>query len=173
MESTMQPIFILIRGNSGSGKTVLAKQLQQYFGYEDCLLLQQDILRREILHTHDHVGTTTVNLLETLINFGVHHYKIIILEGILKKDVYGKMLNKIVQNFHNKAFVYYLDIPFSVTVRQNQLKENPFSILTLKKWWLPDDYLKNSKERHLTNGNTQDFFNQIIKDITNSQFNNL
>ncbi|MGK4144550.1 zeta toxin family protein [Weissella paramesenteroides] len=66
----MQPIFILIRGNSGSGKTVLAKQLQQYFGYEDCLLLQQDILRREILHTHDHVGTTTVNLLETLIN---HH----------------------------------------------------------------------------------------------------
>lgn len=28
----MQPILIILRGNSGSGKTALAKELQNHFG---------------------------------------------------------------------------------------------------------------------------------------------
>ena len=164
----MQPIFILIRGNSGSGKTTLSDKLQQHFGYEHCLLLHQDVIRRDILHTHDHVGTPAIQLIEQLVKFGSQHYQIIILEGILKKDVYGNMLDKLIRNFDKSAFAYYLDVPFSVTVRHNNLKATPFTVNTLKKWWLTDDSLISTREYKLNNGNTSDFFKQIITDITNS-----
>ena len=163
----MQPIFILIRGNSGSGKTVLAEALQKYFGYEKCLLLHQDMLRRDLLHTHDHTGTLAINLIENLVQFGTKHYQIIILEGILRENVYGDMLQRVIHNFGKAAFVYYLNVPFTTTVKQNQLKDSPFTVSDLKKWWLIDDQLKSSQEHQLTEGHTSDLCQQIIADIKN------
>jgi adenylate kinase family enzyme len=89
----MKPTLVLIRGNSASGKTVLANKLQQHFGYSRCLLLHQDLIRRNILHADDHVGTPAISLIQTLINYGYNHYSLTILEGILHKDVYDPMLH--------------------------------------------------------------------------------
>ncbi|MDT3958624.1 AAA family ATPase [Staphylococcus kloosii] len=44
--------LIIIRGNSGSGKTTIAKALHNELG-EDALLLSQDVVRREMLQVHD------------------------------------------------------------------------------------------------------------------------
>ena len=40
--------LVIIRGNSGSGKTSLAKKLQEYYGRKT-LLISQDIVRRDML----------------------------------------------------------------------------------------------------------------------------
>ena len=48
----MTDTIIIIRGNSGSGKTTVAKELCKQLG-KDCILLSQDVIRREILHTND------------------------------------------------------------------------------------------------------------------------
>lgn len=40
--------LIMIRGNSGSGKSSLAKALQRQFG-RNTLMIPQDIVRREML----------------------------------------------------------------------------------------------------------------------------
>lgn len=48
----MVATLIIIRGNSASGKSTIAKQLQAELG-EDTLLLSQDYLRREMLGTKD------------------------------------------------------------------------------------------------------------------------
>ncbi|WP_257607430.1 hypothetical protein [Weissella sagaensis] len=69
----MKSIFILIRGNSSSGKTVLANELQKYFGYEECLVLHQDNIRRDILHANDHSGTPAIDLIRTLVSCGENH----------------------------------------------------------------------------------------------------
>lgn len=44
--------LIIIRGNSGSGKTTVAKELQHYLG-KGTMLLSQDAIRREILRVND------------------------------------------------------------------------------------------------------------------------
>ncbi|HEN2617547.1 TPA: AAA family ATPase, partial [Streptococcus agalactiae] len=44
----MVATLIIIRGNSASGKSTIAKQLQAELG-ENTLLLSQDYLRREML----------------------------------------------------------------------------------------------------------------------------
>lgn len=160
----MKSIFILIRGNSGSGKTVLANELQKLFGYKECLVLYQDNIRRDILHANDHIGTPAVDLIQTLVSFGESHYKIIILEGILRKDVYEEMLLKLIKKFDNQAYVYYLDESFNNTVKYNQMKNEPFSTIDLKKWWRGNDYL-NYKEQRLSSGNTQVFSEKIMLDI--------
>ena len=40
--------LIMLRGNSGSGKTTVAKELQELFG-RGTMVLSQDMIRREVL----------------------------------------------------------------------------------------------------------------------------
>lgn len=156
--------LIIIRGNSGSGKTVLAKKLQENYGTEQCLLLHQDVLRREILHASDKAGTPAVPMIKTLIDFGREHYPITIIEGILRRDVYGPMLEDECKNFGDQAYVYYLDIPFSKTVQHNNMKDNSFSEDLLKKWWLDHDVLTDH-DIVFKQGNVEDFYHKIIDQI--------
>ena len=44
--------LIILRGNSGSGKTTIAKKLQKNFGH-GTLLISQDVVRREMLYVKD------------------------------------------------------------------------------------------------------------------------
>ncbi len=159
----MKSTLIIIRGNSGSGKTVLAKELQNYFGTDKCLLLQQDVLRRNILHTNDHVGNPTIDLIADLAEFGKKHYPITILEGILRKDVYGDMLIKLCKTFSPNILIYYLDIPFEVTLRNNNQKETPFSTTQLRNWWRERDYLPNDTK--FSDIGTSAMLEQIINDF--------
>lgn len=45
-------VLIILRGNSGSGKTSVAKKLQEKLGPKT-MLISQDVVRREMLHTKD------------------------------------------------------------------------------------------------------------------------
>jgi len=158
----MKPTLIIIRGNSGSGKTVLAQRLQSYFGTDKCLLLQQDVLRRNILHTNDHVGNPAIDLIADLAKFGQKYYPITILEGILRKDVYGEMLIDLYKTFSPNILTYYLDIPFETTLQNNNRKETPFSTEQLRNWWREKDYLPNDTK--FSDIGTSAMLEQIIKD---------
>lgn len=78
----MTDTIVIIRGNSGSGKTTVAKELCEKLG-ADCMLLSQDVIRREILHTNDGVDNVAIELLSKLVLFGKEYSNIVVLEGIL------------------------------------------------------------------------------------------
>ena len=48
--------LIILRGNSGSGKTTIAKELQQVFG-NNTMLISQDVIRRDMLKVKDGENT--------------------------------------------------------------------------------------------------------------------
>ena len=48
--------IIILRGNSGSGKTTVARALQKKFGY-NTMVISQDEIRRNILWVKDGVDT--------------------------------------------------------------------------------------------------------------------
>lgn len=60
------PKLIIIRGNSGSGKTTVAKALQRKFG-PNTLLLSQDVVRRNMLMARDGADNTALPLLVELL----------------------------------------------------------------------------------------------------------
>ena len=51
----METTLVIIRGNSGSGKTTLAQALQRRVGHHT-LLVSQDVVRRDMLMSHDYPG---------------------------------------------------------------------------------------------------------------------
>jgi predicted kinase len=132
------PTLVIIRGNSGSGKTSMADALQAHFGAENCLVIHQDQIRRELLHANDHVDTPAVALIANLIRFGLAHYPLVIVEGILRRDVYGEMLNQVVSEWHGPTLSYYLDVAFATCVAHNAQR---FDEDIQRRWWQADDVL--------------------------------
>ncbi len=88
--------LIILRGNSGSGKTTTAKALQKKFGH-GTMLISQDVVRREMLFVKDGPDTEAIKLLNELVLYGKKHCNIVILEGILNSRWYKDLsLNEIV-----------------------------------------------------------------------------
>lgn len=56
----MSKLMIII-GNSGSGKTTIAKSLQQKLDH-NVMLISQDVIRREILRVNDGIDTKALPL---------------------------------------------------------------------------------------------------------------
>lgn len=132
------PTLVIIRGNSGSGKTSMADALQAHFGTDHCLVIHQDQVRRELLHANDRIGTPAVALIADLIRFGLAHYPLVIVEGILRRDVYGEMLEQVVDEWQGPTLSYYLDVPFATCVAHNAQR---FDEAIQKRWWRADDVL--------------------------------
>ncbi|MCA1054006.1 kinase [Rossellomorea aquimaris] len=138
MESTL----IIIRGNSGSGKTTTAKYLQKYLGH-GTLLVSQDTVRRDMLKVHDRDGNLSIDLIRQIAEYGKGTCEYVIVEGILAKKRYGEMLLQLINFFDHKAFTYYFDLSFAETVRRHNAspKKSDFGVDSLKRWWVADDKL--------------------------------
>ena len=143
----MADTIIIIRGNSGSGKTTVANKLCDKLG-EDCMLLSQDVIRRDILHTNDGKDSTAVDLLKELVLFGKKHSGIIVLEGILNSSWYK---------------------PFEETVKRFQTKNNTtYTTQDMKRWYNEKDLLGFENEKIILKDMTiDDTLKMILSDIKN------
>ena len=64
--------LIILRGNSGSGKTTIAKELQNRFG-RNTMLISQDVIRRDMLKVKDGENTPALPLMKELLIYGSNH----------------------------------------------------------------------------------------------------
>jgi len=134
--------LIIIRGNSGSGKSSVAKALQRKLG-RNTLVIAQDTVRREMLWARDGKGTAALSLLITLLKYGYEHSEYIILEGILRSDWYMPLFEMAIKIFKDGIFAYYYDIPFEETLKRHQTKQNKFDFgePEMRGWWNEKDYI--------------------------------
>ncbi|TPR13207.1 AAA family ATPase [Apilactobacillus timberlakei] len=157
--------IILIRGNSGSGKTTVAKKLHQLLGSKS-LLVSQDYIRRNMLHVKDKPGNLAINLIDSIIQYGIQNCNYIIVEGIFVKSIYENMLLNNLQR-SNKSLSYYYDLSFEETIRRNNTKKlKKFSKVSMKNWFVPHDFLENKNEKIINEGITQfQMLNIILSDL--------
>lgn len=134
--------LIILRGNSGSGKTTTAKALQKKFGH-GTMLISQDVVRREMLFVKDGPDTEAIKLLNELVLYGKKHCNIVILEGILNSRWYRKLFENLHNEFGNQIFAYYFNIPFEETLNRHKQKPNAheFGEKEMKKWWNEKDLI--------------------------------
>lgn len=161
----MADTIIIIRGNSGSGKTTVAKELCKKLS-SDCMLLSQDVIRRDILHTKDGENNTAIDLLKMLIMYGKTQSKIIIFEGILKFQWYSSIFDVIKKNFSN-IYSYYYDLPFEETVKRFETKsDTSYTKEDMKRWWNEKDYLNFNNEKTISiNMSVDNVVEMILNDI--------
>lgn len=134
--------LIILRGNSGSGKTSVAKELQRQIG-RNTLLLSQDKIRREMLWANDGYDTPALPLLIALLQYGHKNNEITILEGILKSEWYKPLFEEAVRLFDKDIYAYYYDLPFAETLRRHETREkkSEFGEEEMRQWWNEKDYI--------------------------------
>ena len=143
--------LILLRGNSGSGKTTTAKALQQKFGY-GTMLISQDVVRREMLYVRDGENTRAISLLLELVKYGKENCDIVILEGILNASWYGELFEWIDKEYGQGVHAYYFELPFEETLIRHKQKPNcdDFGEKEMRAWWKEKDYIGFIPEKRLT-----------------------
>lgn len=139
--------LIILRGNSGSGKTTTGKALQRKFGH-GTMLISQDVVRRDMLFVKDGPDTEASQLLNELALYGKKHCNIIILEGILNSKWYKKLFENLYDEFNNQIFAYYFDISFEETLIRHKQKPNAYEFgeIEMKRWWNEKDLLDSIPE---------------------------
>ena len=166
---SMPSKLIIIRGNSGSGKTTIAKEVRSRLGdglSDDTMLVQQDVIRRDILRERDMPEKrSTIELIEMLVEFGRSHGRIVVVEGIFKASKYSEMFTGLASRF-DEVYVYYFDIPFEETLIRHTSKPNAheFGEEEMRRWWNEKDYLGMSGEKILHENMS---FENIVREIVN------
>ncbi|MEX5398367.1 kinase [Streptococcus sp. ZJ93] len=143
--------LLIIRGNSGSGKTSLAEALQQHYGRKT-LVISQDNVRRTMLKEKVEPGNLSIALTETIARFGHTEDLLVIVEGFYEKAIYGEMLAQLRQLFAPRVYAYYYDIPFEETVKRHatRSKRADFTPDDMKRWWIEKDCLGWKEETLLS-----------------------
>ena len=134
--------LILIRGNSGSGKTSLANLLHK--GIPHSRLIHQDVIRRDILNTHDDL--VVQELIIAMLEVMKKQEQPIILEGIFRKDKYQKLFDYLFNHFDCDC--YYYNLSFEETLKRHQTRneKEEFDDKTMKSWFREQDQLNIAQE---------------------------
>ena len=138
--------LIVLRGNSGSGKSTTAKMLRDAAiargSKTKIAIIEQDYLRRHILKEKEADGADNIELIYQTVYFALKRNYSVIIEGILYSKRYDDMLMRI--NIHCTDFYYfYFDVSISETLRRHKLKPNAneFGEAEMRKWYKEKDLL--------------------------------
>jgi predicted kinase len=133
--------LIVIRGNSGSGKSTVARALRARWG-RGTALVDQDTLRRQVLREHEAVQDPIApGLIDLTARYALGHGYRVIVEGIMDRPRYGEMLAKLLDDHGGRAF--YLDVSWSEAVRRHATRPqaDQFTVEDMRSWRRERDLL--------------------------------
>lgn len=163
--------LILLRGNSGSGKTTVAKALQNKFG-SNTMRLSHDVIRMDLLHVWGREGIEKSQpLMMELLKYGHDNSAVTILEGILPAREYGELFSLAEELYGENIFAYYYDLPFEETLRRHKFKPNccEFGEAEMRRWWREKDFLPNIHEEMLDSEiSAEDAVERIFRDVVSA-----
>lgn len=142
LTGTAETILICIRGNSGSGKSTIARQLRRRHG-RGCALVEQDHLRRILLRERDKPGGLAPALIEQNVRFCLDHGYHVVLDGILHTSRYRDMLTRLRDSHRGTSRFFYLDVTLPETLRRHTTRPeaSEFTCENMISWYSPRDIL--------------------------------
>lgn len=139
--------LIVIRGNSGSGKSALAAAIRAARP-RGVAIIGQDVLRRDILHVSDVPDTPAAEYIALSARFALDHGLHTIVEGILISEVYGDVLRALIDDHQGRTRCYRYVLPFEETLKRHATKPNAdsFGEDEMRQWWRDADPLTGVAE---------------------------
>ena len=160
--------LVILRGNSGSGKTSVAKNLQKKFG-RNTMLISHDMIRMEMLFAKD---KEALPLITNLLKYGRKTCEITILEGLLESEQYRQSIETAVSEYGENIFAYYYDLPFEETLLRHETKPNKsdFGEEDMRRWWKEKDFIGIIPEKIITKDMSfSETVDMIFNDVSEKQ----
>lgn len=136
------PLLIVLRGNSASGKTTVASELQRNLG-AGTANVGQDHFRRVVLREHDVANGDNIGLLANTIRYCAGIGYNVIVEGILVASHYRDMLCRVIGEHAGPTHIFYLQVSLDEALRRHQ--ERPLAMKVppeeFRRWYVPSDLL--------------------------------
>lgn len=158
--------LILLRGNSGSGKSTVARALQRHFG-RGTLLIPQDTVRREMLYARDLPEGPAAPLMTEIARWGARNCPVTIVEGILYSERYDSLFRALTELFDD-IHAYYFDVSFEETLRRHETRPQKdwFGPEHMRSWWIEHDLLTVIQEEIIPEASTaEETVERILNDI--------
>ena len=115
--------LVVLRGNSGSGKSTVATLLRDRIG-RGVAWVEQDYIRRILLREHDRPDATNIGLLGHTVRYALDAGYHVILEGILNSGRYAAMLTELTADHRGTTGHYYLDVPLRKPFGDTRVEHN-------------------------------------------------
>lgn len=137
------PPFVVLRGNSASGKSTVARRVQRALPRGEVAVIGQDHVRRELLWEREAGQGDTVGLLESMVRHCLGIGRITLLEGIFGAERYHAMFTRLLRDAPGPTLVYYLDVSLPETLRRHAGKPISTHVPAeeVASWYRPQDLL--------------------------------
>jgi predicted kinase len=142
-----QTRLIVLRGNSGAGKSTVAKALREAYG-RGLAWVSQDLIRRIILREKDRPGAVNIGLIDQVARYSLDHGYHVVLDGIFYADRYELMLAGLNRDHRGVSHFYYLDVSMEETLRRHATRPQAagFGPDDMRQWHRPGDLLSEIRE---------------------------
>ena len=149
-------MLVVLRGNSGSGKSTVAAALQRALA-PPVAVLEQDYFRRIIYDEREQESMAHAKLLEVAANHCLSSGHHVVLEGILNATRYSTMLKRVAETADDARF-YAFDLAFEETVRRHagRRKASEFGEDQMRSWYHGWQPLSFVQERRIGRSETCD-----------------
>ena len=161
--------LIILRGNSGSGKSTVAKELQNRLG-QNTMIISQDEIRRNMLNVKDGEDTPALPLMKELLIYGSRHSEFVILEGIMNREWYKPLFELAILLYDAEVYAYYFDLTFEETLKRHltRPKCQEFGEEAMRRWWREKDFSDVLNESRITSERDVE---SIVMDIYSAVLN--
>ncbi|WP_328332176.1 AAA family ATPase [Kribbella sp. NBC_00382] len=159
--------LVVLRGNSGSGKSTTAKALRRRVG-TGVAWVEQDYLRRTLLREHCRAGAPNIGLIDLTARYALDSGYHVVLEGGLYEPQYGEMVRRLVADHAGVTGVYYFQLPFDETARRHLSKPLASEVMVekLREWYQPADLLGVPGEQTIGAASTvEETVDRIVADL--------
>ncbi|MFC5931553.1 AAA family ATPase [Cryobacterium melibiosiphilum] len=141
-------MLIVLRGNSGSGKSTIAARLQSELP-GSAAVLSQDYFRRTIYDDQEQDSHAHADLLEAAAKHCLAKGQHVILDGIFNAGRYSPMLNRIRSSVNDSRF-YAFDLSLEETVLRHQTRSKSvdFTAQDMVSWyhgWQPLSFVQERR----------------------------
>lgn len=141
MVGSIDTRLIVLRGNSGSGKSTTARALREQLG-PGVAWVEQDHVRRIVLRELGD-GPANAGLIAAMVCYSLDAGYHVILDGILNARRYREMLCRLTDDHVGRTRHYYFDLSFEETVRRHETRAlaAEFTPEQMQDWYRPRDVL--------------------------------
>ena len=142
-----QTRLIVLRGNSGAGKSTVASGLREAYG-RGVAWVSQDLIRRIILKEADRPGAANIGLIDRVARYSLDHGYHVVLDGIFYADRYERMLAALNHDHRGVSRFYYLDVSMDEALGRHVTRPEAaeFGTDEMREWYRPGDLLSVIQE---------------------------